>query len=58
MKTNNNDNYDVMKELRKIRRKIYNEIKNLSIEEQMEYFHKGAERFDERMAKYRKEKKQ
>ncbi|MDR2704376.1 MAG: hypothetical protein LBC02_01230, partial [Planctomycetaceae bacterium] len=55
MKTKN-DTYDVLKDLRKIRKKISKETKNMSIAERMEYYRKGAERFDARLEQYRKEK--
>jgi hypothetical protein len=47
---------DVLKMIRKIRKKHHKETKNMSIDEQMEYYHKKAQRFDERLAQYRKEK--
>jgi hypothetical protein len=46
-----NDNYDVLKELRKIRKKHYEETKNMSPEERREYYHSGAKRVDEAIAR-------
>ncbi|MDR2706536.1 MAG: hypothetical protein LBC02_12215 [Planctomycetaceae bacterium] len=46
-----NDHYDVLKELRKIRQKHYEETKNMTPEERREYYHSGAKRVDEAIAR-------
>jgi hypothetical protein len=46
----------VLRELRKIRNKHYEETKNMSMAERMEYYHKKSESFRARLEQYRKEK--
>jgi hypothetical protein len=46
-----NDHYDVLKELRKIRKKHYEETKEMTTEERREYYHRKAKRVDEEMAR-------
>jgi hypothetical protein len=46
-----NDHYDVLKELRKIRKKHYEETKDMTPEERREYYHSKAKRVDEEMAR-------
>lgn len=41
-----------MKELRKIREKIYNDIKKMSKAEMIEYFRNGADSFKSELANY------
>jgi hypothetical protein len=48
MKTKKNN---VLKELRKIRTKHYEETKNMSMTERMEYYHKNSESFREELSK-------
>jgi hypothetical protein len=50
MKTKKTD-FDVLKELRKIRKKIHEETKNMTHEELREYYHCGAKRIDAEMAR-------
>jgi hypothetical protein len=50
MKTKNDD-YDVLKEIRRIRKKHYEETKNMSMKERMEYYHRKSEALREEMAK-------
>ncbi|MDR2115758.1 MAG: hypothetical protein LBP87_05190 [Planctomycetaceae bacterium] len=45
------ENYDVLKELRKIRKKHYKETKNMSMDERMEYIHKKSKEFRDELAK-------
>jgi hypothetical protein len=49
MKTKRSSN-SVMREIRRIRNKHYEETKNLSFEEQMEYYHKKSKSFREKLA--------
>jgi hypothetical protein len=49
-------NYDVLKEIRKIRERHYEETKNMSMKERMEYYRKGAERFKQKFEQYRVER--
>jgi hypothetical protein len=46
-----NDRYDVLKELRKIRNKNYEATKNMTFEEEREYYHRGSEALREEMAR-------
>jgi hypothetical protein len=50
MKTKKNGN-SVLRELRRIRNKHYEETQNMSLEERMEYYHKKSESFREKLAK-------
>ncbi|MDR2706120.1 MAG: hypothetical protein LBC02_10110 [Planctomycetaceae bacterium] len=50
MKTKNDD-YDALKEIRRIRKKHYEETKNMSMKERMEYYHRKSEALREEMAK-------
>ncbi|MBI2996825.1 MAG: hypothetical protein HYY52_09005 [Candidatus Melainabacteria bacterium] len=38
-----------MRQIHKIRHKIYDEIKHMSTDEQLKYFHKKAEQFEKEM---------
>lgn len=40
-----------MRQIHEIRHKIYGEIKDMSSDEQLEYFHKRSEQFEEEMKK-------
>jgi hypothetical protein len=55
MKTKKSGN-SVLRELRKIRNKHYEETKNMTTEERIKYYRKGAERFDAKLEQYRREK--
>ena len=46
--------FDCVEMKRKIQEEIYEETKNLSREEELEYFHKAGERFRREMEKLRK----
>ncbi|MDR3199800.1 MAG: hypothetical protein LBU34_18190 [Planctomycetaceae bacterium] len=50
MKTKKNSN-NVLREIRRIRNKHYEETKNMSIKERMEYYRKKSESLDERLSK-------
>jgi hypothetical protein len=50
MKTKKNSN-NVLRDIRRIRNKHYEETKNMSLEEQMEYYRRKAQSFDEKLAK-------
>jgi hypothetical protein len=50
METKKNSN-NVLREIRRIRNKHYEETKNMSMEEQMEYYHRKSEALREEMAK-------
>jgi shikimate kinase len=50
MKKKNKEN-EVLKELRKIRQKHYEETKNMTFEEEREYYHRGSEALREEMAR-------
>jgi hypothetical protein len=43
--------YDVLRELRKIRKKHYEETKHFSMAERMEYYHQKSEKFREELSK-------
>ncbi|MDR1290653.1 MAG: hypothetical protein LBK06_05580 [Planctomycetaceae bacterium] len=45
------EKYDVLKEIRKIRKKLYEETKHLTRAEFSEYFRKLSDRYEENMAK-------
>lgn len=47
--------FSVLKMKQEIQEKIYNETKDLTSEEALEYFRKGSERFDEKMKRRREE---
>jgi|WetSurMetagenome_2_1015567.scaffolds.fasta_scaffold1210861_1 hypothetical protein len=49
--------FDCVEMKRKIQEKIYEETKNLSREEELEYFHKAGERFQREIDRLRKQKK-
>lgn len=49
--------FDCVEMKHKIQEKIYEEIKDMSIEEEIEYFRKGAEEFRAEMERLRKKKK-
>ncbi|MDR2706241.1 MAG: hypothetical protein LBC02_10725 [Planctomycetaceae bacterium] len=53
MKKKNKEN-EVLRELRRIRQKHYEETKNMTFEEQGAYYHRGAEDFDRKYSKTRK----
>ncbi|MDR0704099.1 MAG: hypothetical protein LBF88_03845 [Planctomycetaceae bacterium] len=46
--------YDVLKELRKARKKRYRKTQHMSIEERAEYYHKKSEEFQRELAEYKK----
>jgi hypothetical protein len=50
MKKKNKEN-EVLKELRKIRQKHYEETKNMTPEERREYYHRGSETLRAEMAR-------
>jgi hypothetical protein len=49
MKTNQTDN-DVLRAIRKVRKKHYKETKNMSIAERMEYDHQKSEKLREKLS--------
>ncbi|MDR1484432.1 MAG: hypothetical protein LBT09_06375 [Planctomycetaceae bacterium] len=51
MKEQTIEKYDVLKELRKIRKKHYKETKNMSMDEHMEYIHQKSKEFREELSK-------
>jgi hypothetical protein len=50
METKKNSN-NVLREIRRIRNKHYEETKNMSMEEQMEYYHRKSREFREKLGK-------
>jgi hypothetical protein len=49
--------FDCVEMKRKAQEKIYEDIKDLTLEEEIEYFRKGAEQFQREMDRLRKQKK-
>lgn len=50
--------FDCVEMKRKIQEEIYEEIKDMTIEEEIEYFRKGAEQFEAEIKRLRKQKAQ
>ncbi|MDR0608802.1 MAG: hypothetical protein LBG58_01705 [Planctomycetaceae bacterium] len=48
------EKYDVLRELRKIRKKHYQETKHMSMEERATYYHQKSEEFQKELAEYKK----
>jgi hypothetical protein len=48
------EKYDVLKELRKIRKRHYQETKHMSMEERASYYHQKSEKFQKELTEYKK----